>query len=129
MVPSLDDELELFWAEQITQLILESAWQYLKANLIAQFDLKTITMMNPGSLEDWPLPEQKKLFQILGNPEALIDVKLTEDYLMKPVKSLSGIFFVNNEGYENCRLCPKENCPDRRASYDQMLSHDKYHLS
>jgi hypothetical protein len=40
---------------------------------------------------------------------------------MLPTKSVSGIFFPTETSYENCQLCPRENCPNRRAEYNKAL--------
>ena len=50
--------------------------------------------------------------------EALIGVRLTESCLMIPNKSLSGLLFPSEFGYENCAVCPREGCRGRRAPYD-----------
>ena len=71
--------------------------------------------MNPGPLKDWPLGEQRQLFFLFGDVKQAIGVELTESFLMYPVKSVSGIIFPTEVNYENCQLCPRENCPGRRA--------------
>ena len=45
--------------------------------------------MNPGSLADWPMREQRPLFGLLGDTDAAIGVELMESYLMRPTKSVS----------------------------------------
>jgi len=35
-----------------------------------------------------------------------------------PLKSGSGIWFPSESHYENCMLCPRTDCPNRRAPYD-----------
>ena len=117
-----EDALQSYWADQIVEKILDSALDMLKEQLQTKFNLGSIAMMNPGTLEDWPLEEQAKLFALLGDTTALIGVTLTESYLMTPVKSLSGLFFKNDTNYVNCRLCPKEHCRKRRVSYDKRQS-------
>jgi hypothetical protein len=75
--------------------------------------------MSPGSLEDWPITEQPKLFSLFGDTEKSIGVKLTASLLMIPRKSISGILFPSEEGFVSCRLCPRENCPSRKAEFDE----------
>jgi hypothetical protein len=75
--------------------------------------------MSPGSLEDWPISEQPKLFSLFGDTERSVGVKLTDSLLMIPRKSISGILFPSEEGFVSCRLCPRENCPSRKALYDR----------
>lgn len=79
-----------------------------------------LAALNPGSLEQWPISEQKKLFEMLGGEDYVkekIGVTLAESFLMHPTKSTSGIFFLSEVEYENCELCPRLTCPNRRAKY------------
>ena len=85
-----------------------------------------LSRMNPGSLPDWPLSEQKPLFAVLGEGPAKIGVQLKDSFLMVPVKTVSGIFFPAEEKFESCQLCPREKCPGRRAPYDPELYDRKY---
>jgi len=122
----VDDLLLLFWADLIKEMALEAAEQALEEHLEENYALELTATMNPGSLEDWPLSEQRPLFDLLGNPQVSIGVRLTESFLMVPLKSLSGIRFPSEEGFESCRLCRRENCPGRRAAYEKELYERKY---
>ncbi len=75
--------------------------------------------MEPGSgaADVWPITQQKELFSIFGNVEDLIGVRLTHNYLMIPIKSVSGILFQTETTFETCQLCPREACIGRRAEY------------
>jgi hypothetical protein len=84
--------------------------------------------MNPGSLAEWPIGEQKLLFGLLGKVEELIGVQLTDSFLMLPIKTVSGIRFPKEGTYENCQLCPRQKCPGRKARYDEGLYQRKYQL-
>jgi hypothetical protein len=85
--------------------------------------------MAPGSLTDWPLREQRPLFALLGDTEALVGVRLTDSCLMLPNKSVSGIRFPTEKHFESCQLCPRPDCPGRRAPYDADLYDRRYRQS
>jgi len=51
-----------------------------------------------------------------------VGIELTESLLMVPQKSVSGVRFANAHDYVNCRLCPRENCPNRRAPRDRRCA-------
>ncbi len=123
---SVEGIVERYWAETIMIMTVRSAIRHVHDHLVERYQSGELSRMGPGSLPDWPLPEQKPLFAILGNAPASIGVQLQDSFLMTPVKSVSGIFFPNEEGYENCQLCPRQNCPGRRAPYDQALLDRKY---
>ena len=118
--------LQKYWADAIKEMALRSAVQYLHDHLIEHYRLVRLSRMNPGSLPDWPLPEQRPLFDLLGNGPRLIGIHLTDAFLMMPIKSVSGIWFPSEESFESCRLCPREQCPGRRAAYDQNLMDWQY---
>jgi len=123
---SIDDMLEKYWGDVIKEMALRSAVNNLQDHLIEHYSLGKISRMNPGALPDWPLPEQRALFAILGEGPASIGIRLTDHFLMIPLKSLSGIWFPTEESFESCRLCPREKCVGRRAPYDQDLYDRKY---
>jgi hypothetical protein len=123
---SFDDMLLKYWADMIKEMALRTAVKYLQDHLIEHYRLVKVSRMNPGSLPDWPLPEQRFLFDLLGNGPGLIGVHLTDSFLMLPIKSVSGIWFPTEESFESCRLCPREQCRGRRAPYDENLFDRKY---
>ena len=60
--------------------------------------------------------------RVLFDSEAIyIGVRLSDECLMIPVKSLSGIQFPTEVSFENCQMCPRDGCRNRRASYDPDL--------
>lgn len=123
---AITNTLESFWADTINMLALGIALSAFKKQIAEQFKTSTTSTMNPGSLEDWPLFEQHNLFSLLGPSCDTIGVRLTQNALMVPLKSVSGIEFESGEKFYNCRLCPREKCPGRRAAYDEHLFEMKY---
>lgn len=66
---------------------------------------------------DWDITQQKELFQLLGDNTT--GVTLTENMLMTPRKSVSGIVGIGLPGkgietYNPCLTCQKKDCPGRR---------------
>ncbi len=120
------DILERYWADEIMQAALSAALAVVYSKITADFGPGKTSSMNPGSLADWPIEEQRSLLALLGNPEGTIDVRLTDSFLMIPVKSVSGLVFPTETAWENCRLCPRKNCPARRAEYDEDLYKKRY---
>lgn len=125
---SFDNILTNYWVDTIKEMALQTAIQALDKHLQDQFRPGRISIMNPGSLEDWPLQEQRKLFALLGNLTDVIGVQLTESLVMTPIKSISGIRFPTEVNFESCQLCPRINCNERRAPYDEDLYDKKYRL-
>jgi hypothetical protein len=124
---SIDDMLQSYWADTIKEMALRSAIQALSKDLEKRFCPGRTSRMNPGSLPDWPLREQRKLFALLGSPHDAIGVELTESLIMVPIKSVSGIWFPTEVDFASCQLCPRESCVGRQAAYDRTLYERKYH--
>lgn len=110
-----------FWADSIMLMALGCAVSRLNGYIEKRTGSSTLSTMNPGSLPDWPIEQQEPLFALLGDAAAAIGVSLTDRMVIRPLKSVSGILFVSEEGFVNCALCPRESCPSRRAGYDPDL--------
>jgi hypothetical protein len=124
---STNDLLRQFYLETMGDMALRSSREYLENYLKRHFGLDHLSRMNPGSLKDWPITEQKPLFSVFGNVEDLIGVTLTDSMLMIPRKSVSGIFFPTEVSFFSCQLCSRKDCPARVAPYDETLK-EKYGL-
>lgn len=113
------DYFEQYAADTIKYICLSSIRNKLFNEVKDTFfdESKDISSLNPGSLKEWPLVGQLPLFQILGTVTEDIGVSLSESLLMSPNKSVSGIYFQPDEKFENCQLCPRANCPNRREKY------------
>ena len=123
---SIDDMLDSYWADAIKEMALRVAMDALADHLQQRFRPGRMSRMSPGSLEDWPIYEQRKLFALLGDPEEAIGVRLTDSMIMVPLKSLSGIWFATEVDFTSCQLCSREACTGRRAPYDETLYERKY---
>jgi hypothetical protein len=123
---SLDDPLKRYWSDAIQQMALRTAARALSADIEERYRPGRTSTMAPGSLGEWPLSEQRPLFALLGDTVQAIGVRLSESLLMVPTKSVSGIRFPTEERFESCQLCPRIDCPGRRAPYDEGLYDRKY---
>ena len=116
------DFMKCYYLDTIKEIVLRSANNYLKDYLKRNYAISQLSSMNPGSLEDWPITQQRELFSIFGNVEELIGVGLTEALYMVPLKSVSGIYFPTRIEFVSCQLCPREVCEGRKAPYDPELA-------
>ena len=123
---SLPELLERYWADMIMEEAVRAALAAVTTDLARRHAVERYAMMNPGSLPDWPLEEQTAVFTLLGDASKAIGVTLTDSFIMVPLKSASGLLFPTGSTYENCQLCPREACPNRRMPYDPMLYEGRY---
>ncbi len=118
--------LEGACAQAASLAILESSLEILAERIQDAHRPGELSRMNPGSLDDWPLSEQKPLFELLQGVEERIGVRLRPDGLMEPLLSVSGLWFPAEESFESCMLCSMEKCPGRRSPYDPGLYDKRY---
>jgi hypothetical protein len=124
-IPSADF-IKGYYLDQIKETALILARRYVEDYLKKKYALGQLSRMAPGAGagDDWLITQQKELFSIFGGRdkvEELIGVRLTNTFLMVPIKSVSGIFFPTEIRFESCQICPREGCIGRRAPYDPEL--------
>ena len=76
---------------------------------------RTVTLRFSPGYCDWPVTQQKKLFNIFDPKE--LEVELLDSCLMIPRKSVSGVFGITaqkSESYNPCQDCPSHSCDIRR---------------
>lgn len=112
---SLDSNLDLVFAGRLREAVCKQYQGLLEQKVCETFDIPIISCVQPGSLPVWPIEQQRELFQVMGTLADDIGVKLLPSCLMHPAYSVSGIFFQTEKKYYNCMLCPRENCPNRKA--------------
>jgi len=115
------EPLEKYYLDLIGNAAVVQAREQIKRRLSARYALQSLSYLGPGQLKDWPLEQQRPLFSLLGDVESAVGVTLSNSLLMIPRKSLSGIYFPTEIPFMACQLCPKENCPSRKARYDEKL--------
>lgn len=125
---TISDTLDSFMADAIKATAMQAAALAIDRHIQENYHTGKVSRMTPGSLEDWPLTEQRPLFDLLGNVEEDIGVRLMDSLMMRPKQSVSGIVFPAEIRFESCQLCPMENCPGRRAAYDRDLYEKKYKI-
>jgi hypothetical protein len=118
------DILEKFFLDTIGNVALHSVRKHLTNHLQSSYAIGKVAFMNPGSLADWPIETQKPLFDLLGDVNGAIGVKLTKSLLMLPTKSLSGILFPTEVTFYSCQLCPRERCESRKAKYNETMARE-----
>jgi hypothetical protein len=123
---ALDDVIQRYWAEAINRMALRAASHALDAHLAQHHHPGLTSCISPGVFPDWPLRQQRALFELLGDPQGTIGVRLLKSAMMMPFKSTSGIIYPSAECFVICELCATEYCPGRSAPYDQTLYDRKY---
>ncbi len=117
------DILENYWVDEIKNHVLQQSIRSLSQTVKKRFFPKQdMSQMSPGSLPEWPISGQTVLFDLFGDTAQAVGITLTESLLMIPSKSISGFFFSSKIHFENCRLCPRPNCPGRRVPHQPQKS-------
>jgi len=118
----LPKEQSLMLLDLVKNIVVEKAFQYTKALILERYKVKQISEISPGHLDDWPLNQQKVLFELLGSDVEKIGVKLTNAFLMKPIKTVSGILFTSEKGFQSCQVCTQTRCMGRKTEYDPVIA-------
>jgi hypothetical protein len=123
-----DDFMKRFWLDSLKEEALRAAVEHFNRHVRETHGLEQTASMSPGSGDSglWPIDQQKALFSLFGDTETLIGVRLTESCLMIPNKTVSGILFPTEMKFENCSLCTREKCPERKVGFDKALW-DSFH--
>ncbi len=117
------DVLIPFWWDTIKAEVLSTARARLLAHLTDRFRLGRTARMSPGSgdAEVWPIEQQRLLFVLLGGVTPFIGVVLTENCLMIPNKTVSGLLFPTEHEFRTCQVCHRDPCPSRTAPFDSAV--------
>lgn len=109
--------LEAFIADAIGSLTVENTMDRIQGDLSDKMLLagKSITNRYSPGYCNWPLSEQKKVFDLIGkNPTG---ITLTDSFLMQPIKSVSGIIGIGENVRKReygCKICNNKNCIYRK---------------
>ncbi|MFC1908796.1 vitamin B12 dependent-methionine synthase activation domain-containing protein [Chloroflexota bacterium] len=109
---SLLDAIGSSAIEKIADLVHEKICE----QVCGQGLLCTSRRFSPGYC-DWAINQQEMIFGCMGGNTA--GVHLTEEHLMLPRKSISGIIGIGDsnsqiENYNPCKSCQAQDCPGRR---------------
>ncbi len=115
-----------FYMDQVKETVLHQARAFVEEHLKKEYALGQVSRMGPGAGagDNWPIAQQEGVFALLGGRdkvEELIGVRLTDSFLMVPIKSVSGFFFPTEVKFESCQICPREQCIGRRTPYDEEI--------
>jgi hypothetical protein len=114
--------IKRFCLDAMKNHLLFAATAYLKKFLQDTYQTGTLTNLNPGETASFPITQQRKIFQIIGDVEGYIGVRLSENCALMPTKSHSGIYFSTATEFISCRLCTNKRCQGRRAPYEPELA-------
>ncbi len=110
---SAGEFMEGYIIDLLGNVTVECAIDRIQDMLATELEEKGIKITNrfsPGYC-GWVLPEQKKLFALF--PDGHCGIKLTDSFLMDPIKSVSGVigFGANvNQHVYDCQICELEHC-------------------
>lgn len=112
----LTEPLQRFWASEIMDMALDCAYQGVKERIIASERLANVAVLSPGAVDFWPVSKQRQLFTLLGEGPRLLGVRLTDENMMLPLKTLSGIMIPTEESFSECSFCDRQDCVDRQTT-------------
>ncbi len=111
------DPLLNYYADVFNQNLADLMSGKVKEDIALRYGIEQVSSINPGSLPTFHIREQAPLFKLLEPGPDQIGVRLTDSYLMLPVKSVSGILYPASQEWFSCMRCARKNCPGRRAEF------------
>ena len=119
---ALEEMLPRYWAGAIREEAMRAALAAVRREVRQRYRPGLTAVMTPGSIEDWPTAQQGPLLALLEDGPGRIGISLTGGMMMVPAHSLAGICFPTDSPFESCMLCPRKDCPGRRAPHDPDLA-------
>jgi len=115
--------IEKLALDVIGNMMLQTNCREMEEHLRRLYGMEKTARIGPGAGDGllWRVEEQAKLFELFGDAERAIGVRLTEDFMMLPMKSLSGLLFETETEFSDCQLCQSEGCPMRSAPFDPAV--------
>ncbi len=107
--------LERIYANALQNAAMKQTEAILEKTVMEKFGIAQVSAMNPGSLTVWPITQQAPLFELLNPLPEKLGVTLLPTFMMKPEHTVSGIYFQTDTKFFNCQLCPRLDCPNRKA--------------
>ncbi len=109
--------------DAISNQMLRQSCHEFERRIAQQYHLEGTATLGPGAGDGvlWPIEDQRALFSLLGDTETSIGVSLTDDHMMLPMKSLSGVLFATDNGFRSCQLCTSHGCGMRDAPFDSRV--------
>ncbi|QQO09779.1 vitamin B12 dependent-methionine synthase activation domain-containing protein [Breznakiella homolactica] len=109
------DSLAYYWLDMIKGAVMVQAEEYLRGYVEEKTGKRPLYAINPGSGGDsyWSLRQQKELFMLFPDIRGAIGVTLTDECVMVPNKTTSGIYFTSAVPYTTCSFCTAQFCRDR----------------
>lgn len=113
---------EAFIMDALGSVAVETVAEQFHRRMEREYSLRdrAVTLRFSPGYCDWPVEEQRKLFELFGSNTAGIELK--DSCLMMPRKSISAVFGVypvngnpTSSPYNPCTDCSKIDCPTRRA--------------
>lgn len=116
------DYLVTYYLDKLGTLFLRKLREKLVVQIEQEYGVSNLSRMSPGSTALWPLRDNKKMFAVLGDNVREIGVSLSENHVMIPFKTVSGILFCKEERFVDCFLCQLTDCQSRQAGYNPQIS-------
>ncbi|MCL1940099.1 MAG: hypothetical protein FWG04_05505 [Desulfovibrionaceae bacterium] len=106
-------KLRAYWAHTLTRLALKTALDRLEAEL-KPFGRGVLSRVEPGIPKDWPVTEQPGLFALLAHDDGPV-AQLNEYCVMRPLSSISGLYFFSKKAVPPCTYCVLPTCRGKHA--------------
>lgn len=110
-----DDVFKEYLVSAIGSCIVEKTGDYMETILQTELGALSHTRRFSPGYCGWPLSDQKAIFHLLGGSPC--NIRLSEYFLMTPIKSISGIIGIGERVESRlygCAICNMQSCYKRK---------------
>ena len=127
-VVGIEDDLDNYLADTLAYMCYLRGIEAMSADLDREWGIQRYVSLCPGSIIDWSVGDVRKIFTLMGDLSERLGARVLDSGMIDPIKSTSGFFYPSEEDFESCAICPRANCPNRKAPFDEEMHNEMANL-
>ena len=124
----IKDDLDQYLADTLAYMCYLRGIEAMAADLEKDWDFKRYISLCPGSIIDWSVSDVRKIFVLMEGLCQKLGARVLDSGMIDPIKSTSGFFYPSADEFESCAICPRANCPNRKAPFDEEMHNEMANL-
>lgn len=118
-IDQVNDPLDKYILDEIASFAAIFARKVMLKDIETECGIAHHIILSPGSITDWSVEDVKKFFVLMDGDYQKLNVEVLDSGLINPLKSVSGLLYPTEEKFLECSICDMEDCPNRKAPFDE----------
>ena len=127
-VEGVKDDLDQYLADTLAYMCYLRGIEAMAGDLEKEWGFKRYISLGPGSIIDWSVGDVCKIFTLMDGLYQKLGTRVLSSGMIDPIKSTSGVLYPSEEEFQSCSICPRANCPNRRAPFDEEMHNEMANL-